>query len=70
MACGAGLFFVATLGAVLTVGILKISEVITSLRKKVWTERTNRLFVFAFFCYICFVLSGDKFLFPRRKNHK
>lgn len=35
MACGAGLFFVATLGAVLTVGILKISEVITSLEKKV-----------------------------------
>lgn len=35
MACGTGLFFVATLGAVLTVGILKISEVITSLRKKV-----------------------------------
>eukprot|EP00752_Nemacystus_decipiens_P007172 g6422.t1 len=34
MACGAGLFFVATLGAVLTVGILKISEVITTLRNK------------------------------------
>lgn len=35
MACGAGLFFVATLGAGLTVGILKISEVITSLQTKV-----------------------------------
>lgn len=35
MACGAGLFFVATLGAGLTVGILKISEVITTLRRKV-----------------------------------
>lgn len=35
MACGAGLFFVATLGAVLTVGILKISEVVTTLRKNV-----------------------------------
>lgn len=39
MACGAGLFFVATFGAVLTLGILKISDVITSLGKLVC--RTN-----------------------------
>ncbi|CAM9391080.1 unnamed protein product [Scytosiphon promiscuus] len=40
MACGAGLFFVATLGAGLTVGILKISEVITSLQKQLIRVRS------------------------------
>lgn len=38
MACGAGLFFTATLGAVLTVAILKISRVQQSLQSKVIHE--------------------------------
>lgn len=49
MACGAGLFFTATLGSILTVAILKISRVQESLQMSV---RGVPLYSF-FVCWVC-----------------